>query len=526
MKPTRVLALAACLTAPAALHAQAVPAESVPDAPLASITDRDVQGHMTFLASDLMRGRDTASPEIRLAADYLATRLIMAGAEPMGDVVDGKPTYFAAFPLEEVTPLAEGTSLLLAAGKEGVEKTQAFSVNDDFLLWPQGLAPGTTEAPLVFAGYGIVDDEAKRDDFQGLDLTGKAVLILDGAPDAEPKPTKGLDINEKITAARSRGARAVLVAHAPSSTGKDFSGQFRYMKQAYDKPQLRLGIHSPEPAGPVAYLSDATRDAIAATLGLDLQAAAPKALDAATVRVAYSARVVQKADRNVVGLFRGSDPDKGKEIVVYSAHYDHVGVNARGEIHNGSDDNASGTSALLEIAQAFGQAERPARSVVFLWVSGEEKGLWGSSWFANHAPLPEGHRIVADINMDMVSRNDPAKISMTPSPTHPENNTLAVAALAACQAEGLTPEFDADQFFHRTDSANFAAKGIPIVFFFSGLHPDYHKPTDDFDKADFAKAARVARAAFRLGWQAAQSPEAPKRVEAEKPAQEAAGGSE
>jgi Zn-dependent M28 family amino/carboxypeptidase len=129
--------------------------------------------------------------------------------------------------------------------------------------------------------------------------------------------------------------------------------------------------------------------------------------------------------------------------------------------------------------------------------------------------LPDGHKIVADINLDMVSRNDPKKIGVTPSPKHGDHNSLVPAAQASCLAEGMQVVFDADAYYFRTDSYSFASKGIPSIFFFAGVHADYHRPTDDVEKADFEKAARVARAAFRLGWQAAQAPEAPKKIKAE-----------
>src|SRR5690606_19620154 len=135
----------------------------------------------------------------------------------------------------------------------------------------------------------------------------------------------------------------------------------------------------------------------------------PKPLEGTRARFAFAAEVERIDDRNVIGLFPGSDDDLKHEVIIFSAHYDHVGV-INDEIHNGSDDNASGTSALLEIAQAFGEGPRPRRSVAFLWVSGEEKGLLGSKWWSEHMTLPEGFEIVANINMDMVSRNDPGRV--------------------------------------------------------------------------------------------------------------------
>jgi Zn-dependent M28 family amino/carboxypeptidase len=235
------------------------------------------------------------------------------------------------------------------------------------------------------------------------------------------------------------------------------------------------------------------------------------------MHVATQTKKEQLEDRNVIALFPGTDPEKRKEVVIYSAHLDHEGVNDRGEIMNGSDDNASGSTALIEIAEAYALGAKPARSVAFLWVAGEEKGLLGSQWFSDHSTLPEDYKIVADINMDMVSRNAGKEVSICPSPKHPEFNTLITAGEAACKAEEMTAKFNADEFYARTDSYNFARKGIPIIFFFSGLHADYHRPTDDVDKADFEKAARIARVAYRLGWHVANAGDLPKKLE--KPAE-------
>jgi Zn-dependent M28 family amino/carboxypeptidase len=248
---------------------------------------------------------------------------------------------------------------------------------------------------------------------------------------------------------------------------------------------------------------------------LQLDSSASQSPYSLRAKFLFDAKKELKDDRNVVGLFPGSDPEKKKEVVIFSAHYDHVGVDDKGEIFNGSDDNASGTSALLEIAEAFGDGPRPARSVAFLWVSGEEKGLLGSKWFSDHVSLPSDYKIIADINIDMVSRNDGKSIGLTPSKSHPSHTNLANLAEESAKAEGLEIKYDADQYFGRTDSANFARKDIPVVFFFSGIHEDYHKVTDEVEKADFDKAARVARAAYRLGWQAAQAPEVPKKVKAD-----------
>jgi hypothetical protein len=504
----------------------------VPDV-VKGITARELGGHMKFLASDLLRGRDTASPETRIAAEYLASRLSAAGAEPAGEAVDGKKTYFQKFPLEVITPQAEGTTLTVVFEKDGGKKTVPCKLGTDFFMIPYGLSPGEIEAPIVFAGYG------RDDDYAGLDVKGKIVLVFDGdppkkeepkaeekkdepkkdeekkdvpkakaEPKARPRMMRASNPFVKREPAAKRGALGVLVVQPPSS---DAPAAARPIRQVFGfgRPTMTLG-HT-ETAIPVVSVVDAIRDQILTPS----DPGKPRALEGVTAKFVFAGKKEMKDDRNVVGLFPGSDPEKAKEVVIYSAHYDHVGVGADGQIFNGSDDNASGTSGLLEIAEAFGDGPKPARSVAFLWVSGEEKGLFGSEWFSDHVTLPDGYKIVADINLDMISRNDGKSIGITPSDKHPDHSTLIPMARAACLAEGMTIKFDADQYYGATDSYNFARKGIPVVFFFCGIHEDYHRPTDDFTKADFEKAARTARAAYRLGWQVAQAPDAPKKIKAE-----------
>jgi hypothetical protein len=499
-------------------------ATDVPDV-IKQITARELGGHMKFLASDLMRGRDTASAEIRLAAEYIATRLSAAGADPVGDFEGRRRGYLQRFPLEVVTPQEVGTSLTLKINDaNGARRVVPLQIGGDVTFVPSGLTPGEIEAPVVFAGYGQVDEARKIDDYADLNVKNAFVLVLagqaprapaDAADKAQPKAqgrrNRGGANGAKLEAASRRGAAGLIVIQpkvdnaAPRSTGLGAGGF-----NPFGRPSMTLGT---APASiPVFTLSDAIRDIIERSLREPFDKLARGRLEGVQLDFKYAAKKELKDDRNVVGFFPGSDPEKKKEVVIFSAHYDHVGVDAKGEIFNGSDDNASGTSALLEIAEAFGDGPRPARSVAFLWVSGEEKGLLGSQWFADNVSLPEDSKIVADINIDMVSRNDGKSIGLTPSETHASFTSLAAMARDAAKAEGLDVKYDADQYFERTDSANFARKGIPVVFFFSGIHEDYHRPTDDVEKADFEKAARVARAAYRLGWQVAQAAELPKKV--------------
>jgi hypothetical protein len=454
-----------------------------------------------------------------MAAEYLATRLLATGAEPLGDEVDGHKTYFQSYPITRIGLSIDETELAFKVAPDGDEIKPR--LNDEYVIWPiTDTTPGTYEGPIVFAGYGLVDADAKYDDYAGLDVDGKFVLAYDGAPGGDVKISR-TDAGFKHEQAQKRGAIGLLLVHPPGVAVSPYAETMAFARMFSRRSQLRVGDAPMSKRIPTLFLEDGIRDRVLGTLA-DPAERKPGLLTDRTARLVFPLKVEKISDRNVVGLFRGSDPEKANEVVIFSAHYDHVGTSSQGEIFNGSDDNASGTSALLEIAEAFSEAPRPARSVVFLWVSGEEHGLWGSKHFADHPALPEGFSIVADINLDMVSRNDTHQIGLTPSPKHPDHSTLIVMAQETCKAEALTPIFNADEFYARTDSFNFAVKGIPIIFFFCGIHEDYHRPTDDFAKADFDKAARVARAAFRLGWRVAQEPEKPKKVAAEEPKPEGA----
>jgi Peptidase family M28 len=491
------------------------------------ITDREISGHLHFLASDLMRGRDTASPEIFIAGEYIATQLRAAGAEPAGDIVKDQATYFAAFPLTVTTPRVEGTGLTLIVERNGATREIPCTLNEEFVVLPRGVEPGTIEAPVVLARQRPADHQGSFDALEGLDVKDRFVLVVDTTPPATGGQRRfggGGALSLLREQVKQGGGLGVIGVHPFGEKLRPFSESMAFTKTMFDRPSMTLGKPGDSDV-PLIYLEDAPRDELDAALHVSGENMKAGPVEGMRARFAFAASIEEKSDRNVVGMFPGSDPEKSKEIVIFSAHYDHVGVGEDGQIFNGSDDNASGTSALLEVAEAMGEGPKPARTVAFLWVSGEEKGLWGSRWFADHMTFPEGYKVVADINMDMVSRNDPRKIGITPSKGHPARSTLGPMAEEACAAEGVEPVYDADQFFGRTDSFNFAAKGIPVVFFFSGLHDDYHRPTDDVEKADFGKAARIARVAYRLAWEIAQNDEAPTKVEPDAEAAKTAGDS-
>lgn len=204
---------------------------------------------------------------------------------------------------------------------------------------------------------------------------------------------------------------------------------------------------------------------------------------------------------NVAAFWQGSDPELSKEVIVLTAHYDHLGTK-NGTIYNGADDNGSGTVGLLALAEAIAKLN-PKRSIMLLWVSGEEKGLLGSeAWVKDYQKnpwLPNGGKLVANINMDMISRNDPKQFSLTPSPRHRRYNVISKTATELAELEGFTKVNSGDRYYSRSDQYNFAEiLGIPVAFLTVDEHEDYHRSTDDPEKSDYDKIRRITRMFVRV----------------------------
>ncbi len=492
------------------------------------ITAPELLAHLRFLASDFMSGRDTGSEHEKLASEYLAAHLSAIGLAPCGDVVDGKASYFAEFPLRRIQPSRERTRVSLTYSDDDVSRTVHLSAATDFVISPRGLEPGATTAPVAFAGGGVVNSE--RNDYEGADVKGKFALVeMESVSGGRRGSLSFGAIRALRNNATKAGAIGLLVIRAKPEVAegaegdegaaepKSFGESLSWAKRSFGRSSLLLGDGTEvgddaeskrQPTIPVMYLESAGTDFVREAG--KLQPLRRGQVSGLTASFEYAADITPIRSRNVVAVLPGSDPTLSKEVLVYSAHYDHVGVNAKGEIFNGADDNASGTCAILEVAQAYSEAPAPKRTVVFLWVSGEEKGLLGSEWWAGHDTLPEGHEIVGNLNMDMVGRNDSGKISICPSPEHDGHSTMGKFLAEACSLENYTAVYDADRFYRRTDSYNFAKLGIPFVFFFSGEHEDYHRPSDTIDKVDADKAASVARIAYHLGFELANRAERPR----------------
>jgi hypothetical protein len=453
------------------LLATARPGDPALDRGLEAIQTRAIQSDVAFLASDELAGRDTPSPGLTLAARFVRARLMRLSFEPAGD-----HGYFDEYALESKRLDVERTYATLVAG--AVETPLGYG--DDYVFPDREVADVTLDAPLVYAGTGSAAElEGKR--FEG-------AWAL--AEDSE------LSWRDRLAAVRASGALGLVVVQQAGEKVEPMTRRFGYWGFRARAGTVSLpGAAEGEALFPQLYVN---RGPLAALLG-DAPMAVGSPLPG---RIAHARTVAEGQEsvtvENVCGLWPGSDPELKHEVLVVSAHLDHVGLQD-GEIHNGADDNGSGSSALLALAEALAAHGPLSRSVLLLWVSGEEKGLLGSQAWTLAPTLPEGYRAVADINIDMVGRNAPDKLLVTPTAKLPEHNGLVPLAESHAAAEGFAGLGSCDTYWTRSDHKSFADNlGIPVMFLFSDVHEDYHKPTDDADKIDCDKIRRVARLVLRV----------------------------
>ncbi|MBI4265655.1 MAG: M20/M25/M40 family metallo-hydrolase [Acidobacteria bacterium] len=463
-------------------------------------------GHIKVLAADELRGRANGSEGLERAGDYIAAQFKAAGLRP-GGRDDG---WFQPFELIAGLDVGRGNALAVRAHGRDVRLSLGTS------YYPLSVAPSDSpdrpsvdlkDVPLVFAGYGISAPSARYDDYAGLDVAGKAVLIFSHEPQENRRdsrlngaqPLRETTLYAKAQAARTRGARALLVVSDPTHRidQADYA-LFTIEADADDHgiPVLRVARAQMQPL-----LQAWDLDGVAAEIDRDLVPRS-RALTGATIEYTEVLSLKRRTVRNVVGILPGSDASRAGEAVVLGAHYDHVGLGGRyssspeqtGEIHNGADDNASGVAALIEIARA-GAADpsRFPRSLVFVAFAGEERGLFGSAHYAAN-PAMSIANTVAMINLDMVGRSngrvEVAGLNEAPS--------LAADVDAAAKAAGGIEVRRGGPGAGRSDDSSFVDKNVPSLHLFTGFHDDYHRPSDDWSRIDAPGTARVATLALEL----------------------------
>ncbi|NIR52221.1 M20/M25/M40 family metallo-hydrolase [candidate division KSB1 bacterium] len=483
-----------------------------------SIRPDDVRRHIDFIASDSLKGRNTPSEGLDIAADYLAEQFEAFGLKPL------KASYSQEFDLNRVR-LGEQNAFKLSM-PDGSEKR--FRIRREFMPF-EYTANKVVEAELTFVGYGISASEFRYDDYGDIDVSGKIVVILKHEPgEKDPEsPFEGVknstygQMNTKVELAIERGAAGMIVVNDPfnhrSLRPRGFPWPSLYRKIPNAAIPYTLSITEGEKI-PVIH---AGKSFIRAVFGsVDSLEAIQKRIDANlqpnsfnlenfTASIQTSTEVESEATQNVVAIWEGSDPELKKQAIVIGAHYDHVGYKKDevkpGEdyIFNGADDNASGTVGLLEVAEAFSLAGHPKRSVIFIAFAGEEKGLFGSRYYVAK-PLWPLSKTKAMVNMDMIGRNEGDRVSIIGYSHSPELNQINTEEN---KYVGLDLRYDGEQYFRRSDQFSFARKGIPVLFYNTGTHADYHQVSDNPDKINEGKIAMICRLVFRTAWRAANTSE-------------------
>jgi Zn-dependent M28 family amino/carboxypeptidase len=463
-----------------------------------SITAEDLKKHLYIVAGPEMEGRETATEGQRKAATYIENHF-----KSLGLLAGNKGDYQMIFPVFQDS--------LVKASIEVNGKT--FEPNKDFSI-NLGSAYSATMmgSEVVFVGYGFSD--SLRDDYKHVNTKGKIVLILAGMPPATQAglSRRGISVWE---AASKNGAAAILMVQSgfPRSTGNSRGNQYLngFKKTIYPNTFT---------------ISEGIAEAI---MGADY-AAAKEAMKngnpqsktyAADVKLELNKLSRQLPSSNVIGYIEGSD--KKDEYVFITAHYDHLGKRNDSTIYYGADDDGSGTVSVLELAEAFTKAKAagkgPRRSIVFMAVSGEEKGLWGSEYYSEH-PLFPLDKTTVDLNIDMIGRIDPKrKVGDSTNYIYVVGDDKLSSDLRPI-SEAVNKKYikmeldykynapnDPERIYYRSDHYNFARKGVPIIFYFNGTHNDYHRPTDTPDKINYPLMAKRAKLIFYTAWDMANSDE-------------------
>ncbi len=495
-----------------------------------AITARQLKEYLTFIASDELEGRDTPSRGLDIAALYIAQHLATWGIKPAGD----NGTYFQKFPLRLGKVVSQSTRIELNG--------QQFEYGKDFLS--SITAANIADSPFVFAGNGWVIKSKNINPYQGIDVKGKIVVVVNSLPkgvtfgDLQGPP--GADWLSPAFYAQTNGARAVLnFASFGNLANWDGTRWNQSEKGSVEFGKQGSLINIPTITASPRLLATLFQGEKFTATNLFTKTMTGEALESfdlksdkrASISVAVKNENIHS--QNVVGILEGSDPVLKNEYVAVGAHYDHVGTNpffpGSDKIWNGADDDGSGTVAVMAIAEALSKGQRPKRSILFIWHAGEEKGLWGSEYFADNPTVPIGS-IITQLNIDMIGRYQNAG-----DENHPQNKNLPkpneVFSIGSKMmstelgelSESVNKSFlnlnfnykyddpkDPEQFFYRSDHYNYAKKGIPIIFYMDGSHADYHQVSDSIEKINFEQMEKVTRTIFATGWELANRASRPK----------------
>lgn len=486
-----------------------------------AITAERARLDMAYLASDELMGRNTPSPQLDSAAAYIARKFARSGLRPAGG------SYLQPVKLN-IVALGEKNGLRIRQGGREIP----YEIKKDFVPFEM-TASGEVRSSVVFAGYGISAPEYAYDDYAAIDVRGKIALVLRHEPGEDDTAsvfkgkvlTSHANVDTKVRVAKEHGAIGVLVVTDPLNhtmlTPRGFPWPSLSKTIPHDALPTTLGADESSKI-PVVQVGESV---IAQLFGsVDSLKAIQAAIDGSQkpnsfpmrgteVWLQTSTRIKEMVANNVVGYLEGSDPVLKNQLVVVGAHYDHVGHTKQrpgGEdsIYNGADDNASGTVALLGVANGLGALrDRPKRSLLLIAFAGEEKGLFGSESYARN-PLFPLDSTVAMLNMDMVGRNSLDSLQLIGGSLAPDLLRISMEENAQV---GFTLE-DAKLGFGGSDHMSFTKRKVPSLFYHSGLHPEYHQVTDEAKLINNEKVARTAKLVFLVAFRVANEPARPRYV--------------
>ncbi len=475
-----------------------------------TIQASDMEKHLSILASDSLEGRETGKRGQKMAADYIMNHFKQLGLQPGGPEGEG---YYQPFELEK---RSWGTVYV----KAGDKKLSNF---EEVIYYGSADIPKEKELEAVFVGHG------RPQDYKGLDVEGKAVVIFD----SEDK-----DWRKKLQTAKEQGAAAYIVTSGGDKA--EFTRTVNNARLFVDRPRLGFKNEGSDKAGTTFFFT--SPEGAAEILDTRLsrlykmiekkengKEKALRKIKPATIAILAERNVETVETENVLGFMPGTDLKD--EILVISSHYDHLGKTDDGVVFNGADDDGSGTTTVLEIAEAFAEAKEagkgPRRSILFLTVTGEEKGLLGSEYYTNNPVYPLD-QTVTNLNIDMVGRVDKMhegkgqyiyligsdKLSQE---LHDLSERVNTTYSNLDLDYSYNDENDPNRYYYRSDHYNFAKNNVPVIFYFNGTHDDYHKSTDTVEKIHFEHMQNRGRLVFHTAWELAQRD---KKVALDKPAEQ------
>ncbi len=491
--------------------------------------------HVRILASDSLGGREAGTMYERMAQDYIVRQLESYGVQPYayrngGSILDSL-TYIQSVEAAKIRVMS-GSGIIL---RDADGQRMPFYYGNDFGNFHGYLFNCSVTAPVVFAGYGITAPEFDYDDYAGLDVKGKIVLVLDDEPPSDDENYFYGEIPSSYASAlfykrhraKELGAAGIIVM-APEALRRKWSDYVDYFKSAHLTFDKEIGVsRSVEDRIPYLMANEFFFRKILSRAGLNLDSIESGAktrrpfprtmLPSMTMELTISLQRTLIETANLIGVLEGADETLRHEYVGVCAHYDHLGISESGEVYNGADDNASGVAAVLEIARAVSVGKRPKRSVLFVFHGAEEKGLIGSDYLTQPETMRPFHltQLVTMINIDMVGRGHTDSLYVIGAGRiSSELKSIQESVNRKAQLFHLDYYFDrADDpnyYYYRSDHYHYAKEGVPVVFYFDGMVEDYHKTTDDADRINWDKLRNVAQFNYNLVMELANRGKRPK----------------